>query len=405
MKIFTKIILTFYTAAFLISCGEDRSYQYLELTEECQWIYSQMKEHYLWSDSIKKPALNKFFSKSETFYKELLLKGDVTSCFGDSVWDTSYGISYVVLRDPLNIQPSKNYALVAYVEPNSPAHRSGISRGMWITGVGNKSLTTSNHTMLIKGEATTLSTSKIVTNEEQKPVWSTGDTIHIEAAEPCAGTAIPLDTIYNTASGKKVGYIVLNNFNSESVAKDFSILLQQMKEQHSTDFIIDLRYNSGGELQQAAECASMLAQTTDVEKTFCTIQKNNKQTETLNIPLKSASPLEQTDNLFILTSSATHNVAQTFVSSLQHINNTRQITVIGVYAKNSPYITETFASPYGFTISPVVATLFTANGEILSPNSISIAHILNEFEDVTNIFPLGDCREALLYKALTLIEN
>ncbi|MBR5244251.1 MAG: hypothetical protein IKW13_08450, partial [Thermoguttaceae bacterium] len=45
-----------------------------ELTEECQWIYAQMKEHYLWNDSIKQPARSKFFSKSSDFYKSLLQK-------------------------------------------------------------------------------------------------------------------------------------------------------------------------------------------------------------------------------------------------------------------------------------------------------------------------------------------
>lgn len=396
-------MFTLLLAAFLFaSCGEDRTYQYLELTEECQWIYAQMKESYLWGDSIKQPARNKFFSKSSDFFKGLLIRTDKTSHFGDSASATSYGISYTTMRDPLGIQPSKIYALVRYVEPYSPAHRAGITRGMWISGVGNKEITTSNHTSLVNGDATTLRTCKIIFDEEQdKYIWSAADTLHIDAAEANATIAIPLDSIYRRENGN-VGYIVINCF--DEAAGDLAEVLAKMNEQQATDIIIDLRYNCGGSLKDAAECATQLVPEGNEGKTFCTTQTNSNMAETESYTIAQALVPCPAERLYIITSAATKSIAHTFISSLQHIMGKEQIVVIGEQTEAQPYVTEPIVSPYGFTISPVVATIYTANGKILSSNSVSFTHLLNEIDDV-NIFPLGDTRETLLSKALSVINN
>lgn len=396
-------MFTLFIAAFLFaSCGEDRTYQYLELTEECQWIYAQMKESYLWGDSIKQPALNKFFSKSSDFFKGLLIRTDKTSHFGDSASATSYGISYTTMRDPLGIQPSKIYALVRYVEPYSPAHRAGITRGMWISGVGNKEITTSNHTSLVNGDVTTLRTSRITFDEEQdKYTWSATDTLHIDAAEANATIAIPLDSIYRRENGN-VGYIVINCF--DEAAGDLAEVLAKMNEQQATDIIIDLRYNCGGSLKDAAECATQLVPEGNEGKTFCTTQTNCNIAENESYIIAQALVPCPAERLYIITSAATKSIAHTFISSLQHIMGKEQIVVIGEQTEAQPYVTEPIVSPYGFTISPVVATIYTANGKILSSNSVSFTHLLNEIDDV-NIFPLGDTRETLLSKALSVINN
>ena len=404
MRIINRIFAIFLAVFLFASCGEDRTYQYLELTEECQWIYAQMKESYLWSDSIKQPARNKFFSKSSDFYKGLLLNTDKTSFFGDSASATTYGISYTAMRDPLGIQPSRIYALVLYVEPHSPAHRAGITRGMWISGVGNKEITTSNHTLLANGDATTLRTSRITFDEEQaKHVWSTADTLQIDAAEANGPIAVPLDSIYKRDHAN-IGYVVINRFEEGTAAIGVSGILNRMDGEQATEIIIDLRYNNGGSLKEAAECASLLVPESNGGKIFCTTHTNSNLSQTESYALGKASTLSPAEKIYILTSDATKGVAQTFISSLQQIIGTEQIVVIGESANIQPYITESIASPYGFTISPVVATIYTANGKVLTPNSISVAHRLNEINDV-NIFPLGDTQETLLSKALSIIEE
>ena len=83
MKLSNHIIVII-ALLFLVACGEDRTHEYLELTEDNQWIYSKMKENYMWSDSIVRPQAKEFFSNNSAFYKKLLMKYDHTSYFSDS---------------------------------------------------------------------------------------------------------------------------------------------------------------------------------------------------------------------------------------------------------------------------------------------------------------------------------
>ena len=49
---YLSLALAFVVAMFS-SCGEDRTHEYYDLTEENQWIYSRMQEVYLWRDKLK----------------------------------------------------------------------------------------------------------------------------------------------------------------------------------------------------------------------------------------------------------------------------------------------------------------------------------------------------------------
>ena len=54
---YLSLLLALFVAMFT-SCGEDRTHEYYDLTEENQWIYSQMQEVYLWRDKLKEPSRN-----------------------------------------------------------------------------------------------------------------------------------------------------------------------------------------------------------------------------------------------------------------------------------------------------------------------------------------------------------
>ena len=56
---------------FLSSCGEDRTYEYLELTQENQWIYEKMQDVYLWGDSMKRPDRKSFFAKESFWFPKM----------------------------------------------------------------------------------------------------------------------------------------------------------------------------------------------------------------------------------------------------------------------------------------------------------------------------------------------
>ena len=37
------------------ACGEDRTYQFVDKTERCQWIYDVMSQWYLWNSEMPVP--------------------------------------------------------------------------------------------------------------------------------------------------------------------------------------------------------------------------------------------------------------------------------------------------------------------------------------------------------------
>ena len=153
--------------AILIGCGEDRTHEYYELTEENQWIFSKMKEVYLWRDNLKEPSRTTFFSKPSKFFSSILYSGDKLSFFTDTVSVGSYGMTFAVMRDPIGVRPSKVYALVLMVEPGSPADIAGVERGTWISSVGGNAFTTTKYSMLQSGGITELVTEYIDYDDEK----------------------------------------------------------------------------------------------------------------------------------------------------------------------------------------------------------------------------------------------
>ena len=54
------------------ACGEDRTFQYMEKTGRCQWIYDVMNQWYLRNSEMIQPSEAQFFGEPETFFNKLL---------------------------------------------------------------------------------------------------------------------------------------------------------------------------------------------------------------------------------------------------------------------------------------------------------------------------------------------
>jgi hypothetical protein len=68
-------------------------------------------------------------------------------------------------------------------------------------------------------------------------------------------------------------------------------------------------------------------------------------------------------------------------------------------------MTETFESPYGFSISPAVAYLFASDDNALQSSGILPDYPINETEDPKHIFRLGSEQEYILRNVEYLIVN
>lgn len=399
--IYISIIL-FFVVAILSSCGEDRTHEYYEKTEENQWTYSKMKEVYFWRDKIKEPSRTTFFSTPSKFFSTILNSSDKMSFFTDTISTGSYGMTFALMRDPISVRPSKVYALVLMVEPGSPADIAGVERGTWISSVGGTTLTTSKTSLLQSGGSTKLVTEYIEYDDDtHKEYWVSGDTLQLGAATNYNEQAIYLDTIY-TVRSKKIGYLVINNFNGEDFIKNTQAALLRLAANEVSDVVIDLRYNSGGSIINAASLASSFVVPELYGTPFCKIVDADGEIDTTYYYSAQQTSLYE-KSLHIVTGERTKGTAELLTAALNKSRPMYDLMTFGSRSAASNLITKRFESPYGFAINPVTNCMALESGENLTATSPDFQ--LNELEHIQHIHTLGSEQEYLLYNIFYYITN
>ena len=389
---------------FLSSCGEDRTYEYLELTQENQWIYEKMQDVYLWSDSMKRPDRKSFFAKESAFFQSLLQRNDRFSHFADSAISTSYGLSYAIMRDPLGVQKSKSYALVLFVEPGSPAANAGLKRGDWITKIGKYALSASNYGYLDRGGAASVFTSRIVLDEESMEyVWQEGDTLQMGAATTLSPIEVYVDTVYSQR-GRKIGYLVCNSFSADGKEAILSSI-ENFKQQNVGELIIDLRYNRGGSIAVAAEAASMIVPAENVGGTFCKLAYNSLNSNRDTIYKYVQSNTLSLGKVYIICGAETRGAAEAFIAALRTALGYNNVAVIGETTAGEYVATETIESPYNFSSTPAVAFVENGDGASLYGAGVVPGYTMDELSDFYRIYNLGNTQEYMLYNTIYYIVN
>ena len=380
--------------AIFSSCGEDRTYEYYDLTQENQWIYSKMQEVYLWRDKIKEPSRSTFFSTTTKFFSSLLYGSDKVSYFTDTVSTGSYGMTFAVMRDPIGERPSKAYALVLMVEPGSPADIAGVERGTWISSVGGMALTTSKYSMLQSGGNTNLVTEYIDYDDDaQRYFWNAGDTLQIGASCNYTERAVYLDTIY-TVRSKNIGYLVVNNFNGDDFIDRTQDALLRFAANEVSEVVFDLRYCSGGSIANATSLASSFVEQDLYGTAFCNLLDADGEVDTTYCYAPQQTSLSES-RLHVIIGEQTAGAAELFVTALNKTRSMYDLMIFGAKSKAVNTMTSRFVSPYGFAINPATNYIALAGGEQLT--AVAPDYPVSELQHVENIHPLGSEQEYMLY--------
>ena len=399
MKRFTGIILTAIAITALCSCGEDRSQEYYELTKENHWVMDQMKEVYLWRESISDAKQQTYFNTVSQFFKKLLNGGDNASWVADSANVATYGMTYSLMRDPLRIVPSQTYALVEFVEPQSVAAAAGIKRGMWLTAVNGEALQMNNN-VLAAGSAVELSTSKMVYNAEtEKYCWEESAAILLPAATSIAKAAVAVEKTIDCGS-TKVGYILFNNFDDENAADAVCSAISNFESQGTEHIVLDLRYADGSSIANSATVAAAFVSADKAGTPFATLYKDPLYSEKVDVTFPQATVTGE-KNLYIITTGRTKGITSCFVNAI--VASRTNVTIVGTVAAGSELLTESFASPYKFIINPATAFIYTPLGE--PANALTPHYELQEYDGYTAIYELGNEQEYMLQNICHLINN
>jgi C-terminal processing protease CtpA/Prc len=405
----------------LSACGVDRWAGYAEKTKTDRWIDSLMRERYLWNDRI--PDFNKlnYFQAPATFFKALLAQEDKLSAIDSlpsvavrSIADTrySYGIQYSMFGPMYN--DTAYFARVDYVAHHSPAELAGLQRGDWIMEMNGGPVTRKNYVLLSGSGAVTLTvgsydipTDSVIARETPVPMGAA-----------CAITDNPVyyNKVYQRAD-KRIGYLVYNRctFGADPAAPDNRPYDRDLLDASNTlaaagaaggDFILDLRYNDGGDMACAELLCTLLAPAGALGEVLGYAQYNDRigtTTLTLDPARITGGTNLNVQTLYVLTGTQTAAAAELIINCLKPYMS---VVLVGQKSAGQTLYTERYANPeLLIRITPVVCRLFNSDNSSDYAGGFTPDYLLNPDDYPAYFLPLGDERELLLGTALSLIDG
>lgn len=400
----------------LAACGEDRWAAYRALTGRDLWIDSVMRHDYLWADRLPAEKSLNYFQEPATFLKSLLTGITDNQTTIDTLYTTpeaSYGFDYTLYRIAGN--DTAYNALITYVTPQSPAAQAGLERGEWIMMLDEDYLTKKTESVMNDGNSHRLLVGQYFTTTDEEGntvgVIQSDRNVQLTAARPVEEVVMPAYRVL-VSEPHRVGYLAYNAFeagtrtDSEAYYRQLLQLSSDFKAASVTDFVLDLRYNAGGQSECVRQLASLLVPANRLGTSLAQLSYNAQHTPSeeellLDETIPSGGANLDLQRVFILTSSTTAGAAEMLINCLRpHM----EVILIGSTTAGQRYGTATYISDtYQWALSPVVCEVFNANGEADYDSGFTPDVSLNDLADPAYVRPLGDPGEALLNVALGII--
>ena len=418
----TLLSLLIYTA-----CEDDEGSGSITVTDSDvnEWIEETMRDNYLWyADMPDKETLD-FSLDPETFFEGLLSDQDGKDLSsGHTYFSTleqaastksisdatdSYGFDFAIA----NLSSEENtykIALVLYVLKDSPAEEAGLKRGDWIFGVNGSLGTIEDYSILRSGESVSLQLGKSTGDSN---TLTEADTITIGASREVENTPFLKDSIYEFGS-TRIGYLMYNHFqsgldeyDSDDTTYDLYLeeLFEEFKNEGVNEFVLDLRYNSGGYVTCAQLLASLLVPADALGETFCHLSYNDKNTDRdRDLPFLETSETVagnlDLDRLFILTGSTTASASELVINSLRPYMGTTNVCLIGqqTLGKTVGMTVYNESDTYGWILSPVTFHSYNCEMEADYEDGFAPDVEVNEFD--YDLVPFGELEDPLLAQAI-----
>lgn len=338
-----------------------------EVLDENNWLRSWSNDLYLWYDEItdRDPALYdtpEYFDLLRTF--ERTPSGNDKDRFHftypTAVWEALSGsgtsVGYGAHIALLSRRPPRE-AVVAYVEPASPALQADLRRGTRILEVDGTDLVNGS----TEADVDALNAGLFPSEEGEVHEFVVQD---LGADEPrtvtMQATTVTSDPVQHvqvldTDQGP-VGYLLFNDFIA-TAERELIDAVNELAAAGVADLVLDLRYNGGGFLDIASQLGFMIAGPSAAQgRTFETLQFNDKHRQfnpvtgrvlgptpfhdtTLGFSVPADEPLPSLNlpRVFVLTGAGTCSASESVINGLLGID----IEVVQVGGN-------TCGKPYGF---------------------------------------------------------
>lgn len=408
----------------MVSCGEDRTYQYDELTKGNHSMVGILQESYLWADQMKTDIDWKgYFGSGETFFKKLLYSKDSWSyCTIDTVQAdkfargyfnhlNSYGMDFDVMTDPTG-GTNRSYARVLYVATGSEADKAGVQRGDFISFINGNRVATSNASKMVSGDSITLTINHIEYNiEEELLYWA--DTTEVVLGKSSYVEDYPyfVTAAFNYQS-RTIGYMMDTRLiagpyekdpQSVEYRDDMDSIFATFKSLGVNELIVDLRYCNRGEMSMVERLASYIAAYHHDGEAFLTshwrddLSSHNAEYN-YDLSLTNGNALDLSRVTFI-TSRYTTGPAEWLIHGLQHTLGADNVHIIGLTTAGQNVMTSAVSTDFSMTLYPVVAYVGDATGDYDYSAGIAPTFEVDEASYV-HMYNFGGFEEILFFDAV-----
>ena len=395
---YVRTALTVLALVAFASCGEDRTYEYEEKTEQSHWVQDEMAEKYLWGDSIKDMQWKEYFGSPIDFVKKL-----ITQCKASDPWtyctidtlennefergmfnhNNSYGLDLVLMTDPTG-ETTKQYARVVTVYPDSPASECGIERGDFISLIDGEKVTTKTIEGLRKGLQRKIVVNRLDTNPVDGLLfWESIDSVTLPAS-----AKVPDEQVWvSKMVSEDMAYLMLTNLQ-DGHSKDalYSLLAHDPQK-----VVIDLRLCNHGSLEEVCELASLLNDSVGVF--IQTIFNARRSADNHSYSFSHANAPRF---VYFITGTYTKGAAEWLIHGLKAMNSHDKVITFGTKTAGQNVWLEQVKPPYSFTLNMAAAYVADAYGNYDYASGIKPDGEINELE-FAKLSDYGDADETLLY--------
>lgn len=347
LRLFLPVI---FLAVLAFSCKEKNTDPKND-TQTNQWIYSNMKYWYYWTDHITSSP--DYTKTPSDFFNSLLYKFDATarpdgdrfSWMQESAAELEASLGGESKTSGMEIKlvyfPSNTtnvVGIVLYVIPGSPAAKAGFVRGDVFSSINDQKLTDANYSKLLNTQDKATYTLADIGDGTLKETTTKREVTPIVLQED----PVFFDSVY-TIGASKIGYVVYHQFipepyqaNNQAYDKKLDAIFSKFKSSNINALVLDLRYNPGGYVSSATNLASLIGKATSNDIFY--YKEYNKQVTETNLKkygesyfydkfvTKSQNVGNQLQKLVFLVSSRTASASELLVNGLKPFMS---VTLVG----------------------------------------------------------------------------
>lgn len=402
-------------------CAVDRWEAYAGQTQTDRWIDDTMRVWYYWKQDIPHTNDLNYFSPPFEFFASVLSEQDGKDGQPFSTIDsldapatrgvpsTDYGYGFQYTTNHVEDNDTALYARLLYVSPDSPAGEAGLERGDWILEMDGEPITENNYSRLNGGEGITLTVGYY--DAAQDTILAYAEPQTLAPARTFYDNPVHYRNVYVSGS-KRVGYLVYNHFtgglteSSTEYDDDLREAFSYFATEQVNEFVLDLRYNNGGQLSCASLLCAMLAPSSALGQTLAYLEFNEsigEQEMVFDESLIQGGANLNLSRLYVLTSTETASASEMLINCLKPYMEVVLVggTTVGKNVASRAFVNEELM----LEMRPIVCKLYNADRESEYAEGFTADVSVDENGDMTRFLPFGNPDELMLYTALNLING